>query len=208
MKMSVLLLLCCALPCLSAAGNAQAQNVNRCTNAQGQSVFTDRSCDAVDATARTPRGEPSVGNTGIYRAGCARRLSELTEQIRQAVSLQDVNRLSSIYLWGNVSNATANQIIGRLESVVQRPLVDIAPVYPSVAEPTEPLVLPPDPDAAAVPMVAATSPGGVPVEAVPAVPSRPRPVGLRLEQTLGNSATPARTVFGLRRQYGCFWITL
>jgi len=39
-------------------------------------------------------------------------------------------------------------------------------------------------------------------------PRRPRPVGLRLEQTLGSTATPARTVFGLRRQYGCFWITL
>lgn len=200
MKMSALLLLSCALLCVPCVSHAQAQRVNRCTNAQGQSVFTDRSCDAVDATARTPRGEPSVGNTGIYRAGCARRLSELTEQIRQAVSLQDVNRLSSIYLWGNVSNATANQIIGRLESVVQRPLVDIAPVYPSVAEPAEPLVLPPDPDAAAVNAPA--------VEAAPPVPSRPRPVGLRLEQTLGNSATPARTVFGLRRQYGCFWITL
>ena len=59
----------------------------------------------------SPCGQPSVGNTGIYRAGCARRLSELTEQIRQAVSLQDVNRLSSIYLWGNVSNASANRII-------------------------------------------------------------------------------------------------
>jgi hypothetical protein len=39
-------------------------------------------------------------------------------------------------------------------------------------------------------------------------PSRPRPIGLRIEQTLGSTATPARTVFGLRRQYGCFWITL
>jgi len=202
MKLTALLLLCCALLSLAPVASAQAQRVNRCTNAQGQTVFTDRSCDAVGATARTPRGAPSVGNTGIYRAGCARRLSELTEQIRQAVSLQDVNRLSSIYLWGNVSNATANQIIGRLESVVRRPLVDIAPVYPSVAEPAEPLVLPPDPDATA------GSTGVAPVEVTLPAPSRPRPVGLRLEQTLGNSATPSRTVFGLRRQYGCFWITL
>ncbi|WP_282295336.1 hypothetical protein [Stenotrophomonas sp. PS02289] len=202
MKLPALLLLSCGLLSLPLGAHAQAQRVNRCTNAQGQSVFTDRSCDAVDATARAPRGEPSVGNTGIYRAGCARRLSELTEQIRQAVSLQDVNRLSSIYLWGNVSNATANQIIGRLESVVRRPLVDIAPVYPSVAEPIEPLILPPDPDATA------GAAGVVPVEVAPPAPSRPRPVGLRLEQTLANSATPSRTVFGLRRQYGCFWITL
>ena len=190
-----LLLLLCVL-CWAPWAQAQAQRVNRCTNAQGETVFTDRSCDALGATARMPARTASVGNTGIYRAGCARRLSELTGQIRDAVSLQDVNRLSSIYLWGNVSDATANQIIGRLESVVQRPLLDIAPVYPETG--AMPAPLPVDPNATLVEAVEAAAP---PV-------SRPRPIGLRLEQTLGTTATPARTVFGLRRQYGCFWITL
>jgi hypothetical protein len=196
MRSVVLLLLVSFALCCPSVATAQAQRVNRCTNAQGQTVFTDRSCDALGATARMPASAASVGNTGIYRAGCARRLSELTGQIRDAVSLQDVNRLSSIYLWGNVSNATANQIIGRLESVVQRPLIDIAPVYPSTDDVPPPL--PPNPDASLVEAVEA---------AVPAA-GRPRPIGLRLEQTLGSTATPARTVFGLRRQYGCFWITL
>jgi hypothetical protein len=191
----LLLLLLCAL-CLPAPASAQAQRVNRCTNAQGQTVFTDRRCDALGATERMPARTPTVGNTGIYRAGCARRLSELTGQIRDAVSQQDVNRLSSIYLWNNVSNATANQIIGRLESVVQRPLVDIAPVYPASDESAVAV-----PDAAPV-----LGSDGQPLAEV--APRRPRPVGLRLEQTLGSTATPARTVFGLRRQYGCFWITL
>jgi hypothetical protein len=131
---------------------------------------------------------PQRVNRCTNRAGCARRLSELTGQIRDAVSAQDVNRLSSIYLWSNVSNATANQIIGRLESVVQRPLIDIAPVYPD----STPVWV--DPTLAAAGAVEA--------------PSRPRPVGLRIEQTLGSTATPARTVFGLCHQYGCFWITL
>ncbi|MEG2804167.1 DUF4124 domain-containing protein [Stenotrophomonas sp.] len=194
MKMLLPLLLCAL--CLPAQASAQAQRVNRCTNAQGQTVFTDRRCDALGATERMPARAPTVGNTGIYRAGCARRLSELTGQIRDAVSLQDVNRLSSIYLWSNVSNATANAIIGRLETVVQRPLVDIAPVYPaSEAE----AGLAPE----VAPMLGAD---GLPLPEV--APRRPRPVGLRLEQTLGSTATPARTVFGLRRQYGCFWITL
>lgn len=193
MKSLVLLLLCTL--CLPTPALAQAQRVNRCTNAQGQTVFTDRRCDALGATERMPARAPTVGNTGIYRAGCARRLSELTGQIRDAVSLQDVNRLSSIYLWSNVSNATANSIIGRLESVVQRPLVDIAPVYASSEE-----ALP------AVPAAPLLGSDGQPLPEV--APRRPRPVGLRLEQTLGNTATPARTVFGLRRQYGCFWITL
>lgn len=195
MRPVVTLLLSLCMLCWAPWAQAQAQRVNRCTTAQGETVFTDRSCDALGATARMPpRGDP-VGNTGIYRAGCARRLSELTGQIRDAVSLQDVNRLSSIYLWGNVSNAAANQIIGRLESVVQRPLLDIAPVYPEVAAPTP---LPVDPNATLVEAVEAAAPQA----------SRPRPIGLRLEQTLGTTATPARTVFGLRRQYGCFWITL
>lgn len=194
MKALVLPLLCAL--CLPNSASAQAQRVNRCTNAQGQTVFTDRSCDALGATARMPAHAPTVGNTGIYRAGCARRLSELTGQIRDAVSLQDVNRLSSIYLWNDVSNATASHIIGRLESVVQRPLVDIAPVYPASDESA---VAAP----AAVPVLGGD---GQPLAEV--TPRRPRPVGLRLEQTLGSTATPARTVFGLRRQYGCFWITL
>ena len=188
MKPLVWLLLCAlCLPSLPVLAQAP-QRVNRCTNAQGEIVFTDRRCDAVGATSRLPPRTASVGNTGIYRAGCARRLSELTGPIRDAVRAQDVNRLSSIYLWSNVSNATANHIIGRLESVVQRPLVDIAPVYPESA----PVMVDP--------ALAAAGPESA--------PSRPRPIGLRIEQTLGSTATPARTVFGLRRQYGCFWITL
>lgn len=197
MRPFVLLLLSLCLLCGAPWAQAQAQRVNRCTNAQGETVFTDRNCDALGATARMPARADAVGNTGIYRAGCARRLSELTGQIRDAVNLQDVNRLSSIYLWGNVSDATANQIIGRLESVVQQPLLDIAPVYPEVdTAPAAPL--PVDPNATLVETVEAAAP--------PA--TRPRPIGLRLEQTLGTTATPARTVFRLRRQYGCFWITL
>ncbi|WP_411849908.1 hypothetical protein ACLB90_13095 [Stenotrophomonas sp. LGBM10] len=190
MRTTVLLLLAC-LPCLPATAGAQAPRVNRCTTAQGETVFTDRSCDALGATTRVPPRTPEVGNTGIFRAGCARRLSELTGQIRDAVSTRDVNRLSSIYLWNNVSDATAAHIIGRLESVVQRPLIDIAPVYPEVSDEPPP----------ALPVPGSTDP-------MPAPAARPRPIGLRLEQTLANSVTPARTVFGLRRQYGCFWITL
>ena len=41
---------------------------------------------------------------------------------------------------------------------------------------------------------------------LPATP--PRPVALRLEQTLSNGHTPSRTVLSLRRQYNCFWVTL
>jgi len=37
---------------------------------------------------------------------------------------------------------------------------------------------------------------------------RRRPVALRVEQTLSNGTTPSRTMFGLRRYMGCWWIVL
>lgn len=40
----------------------------------------------------------------------------------------------------------------------------------------------------------------------PEAPPPPRTVGLRVEQTLPGSATPARTVFGMERRYGCLWL--
>jgi hypothetical protein len=42
----------------------------------------------------------------------------------------------------------------------------------------------------------------------PAPPPRPRqaPVALRVEQTLANGSTPSRTVFGLQKYFGCWWI--
>lgn len=44
--------------------------------------------------------------------------------------------------------------------------------------------------------------------APPPAPPPPRTVGLRVEQALPGTATPARTVFGLQRRFGCLWLKL
>lgn len=49
------------------------------------------------------------------------------------------------------------------------------------------------------------------IDIVPLMPGtaggdRAAPVGLRLEQTLANGITPSRTVFGLQRHFGCWWL--
>src|SRR5690606_921653 len=44
--------------------------------------------------------------------------------------------------------------------------------------------------------------------APPPAPPAPRVVGLRVEQALPGTATPARTVFGLQRRFGCLWLKL
>lgn len=74
---------------------------------------------------------------------------------------------------------------------------------PSAAAPTANNV---DADAAVGTVPAASpAPDAIPV---PAPRRQPRPVALRVEQTLAGSATPSRTVFGLRRNFGCLWISL
>ncbi|MCW4454187.1 hypothetical protein OK348_05210 [Flavobacterium sp. MXW15] len=200
----LLSLLCAGL--LSSPPASAQPVVNRCTNAQGDTVFSDRRCEDLGATARLPATQPA-GSTGLYRDGCTRRLSELTWQIRAAIEARDVNQLSGIYLWNGVSNAAAGRILDRLEAIVQRPLVDIAPVYPEpVAEPALPETAPPSHGDGLAGTEAQPLP--LPPPAAAPSPAQRRPIGLRLEQTLANGSTPSRTVLGLRRQYNCFWISL
>ncbi|MDL5365189.1 DUF4124 domain-containing protein [Xanthomonas sp. NCPPB 2654] len=208
---SILLLLC--LCTVSAA----AQQVNRCTGADGATVFSDRRCEDLGAIDRLPpRAAPSAaseGASGLYRPQCVRRLSELAQQIRTAVDARDINRLSTLYWWNGVSDEAARRILDRLDAIVQRPLVAIVPVLPSAPAsfPTMPATADtapgaePQPAAGAAPAAAPTATDAVPGAA--ATPPRARATALRLEQTLGGSATPTSTVLSLRRQYNCFWIS-
>jgi hypothetical protein len=177
------------------AAPALAQKVQRCTTMGGETVYTDKRCEDIGAMDRLPQVTPgsSSGSGGIYRAGCSRTLSDLVYQITAAVENKDVNRLASVYQWTGVSNAAANSTLDKLQTIVDRPLVDIVPVRPQP---------PPIVDADGV-VIDDNRDGYYPQAAAPR-----RPVGLRLEQTLKNGSTPSRTVFGLRRSYNCFWITL
>src|SRR5690606_15282460 len=134
MRIVLSLLLCC-----TAAGALplHAQQIHRCTDAQGQTVYGDKPCEVMGARARLPpAGSRAIGGSGLYRDSCARRLSEVVAQIRSAVDARDANRLSGIYLWNGLSNAAATRVMDRLDAIVHRPLVDIAPVFP--AEPDDP----------------------------------------------------------------------
>ena len=189
MRRFLLLLTCCTL-----VPTAHAQQINRCTDAQGRTVYGDQSCETMGARERLPSPARAIGGSGLYRDSCARRLSEVVAQIRAATDARDPNLLSGIYLWNGLSNASATQVMDRLNDIVQRPLVDIAPVYPS--QPTQ------------EPAEANAATAGSNPEFIAPLPTPPRPVALRLELTLGYGHTPSRTVLSLRRQYNCFWISL
>lgn len=187
---------------------AQAQ-VNRCTTDSGAEVYTDKPCAAIGANDRLPRGA-AIRGTGPRRLGCARSVQDLMYEITAAVDQHDINRLGSVYHWVGIGDESGSRILDRLQAIVDRPLVDIvairsAPRYEAYESET-----PPAPEASAPSdTFSASAAGDASVSSAPSRRARGGGlVGLRLEQTLRNSATPSRTVFGLRRHFDCWWIVL
>ncbi|MFD0739251.1 hypothetical protein ACFQZQ_08170 [Lysobacter koreensis] len=165
-------------------GVAHSQ-IRRCAGPDGTSIFTDRRCQDIGSVERLPR-EPASGAAGasrIYSRGCARNLQDLVYELTTAIDSKDANRLASVYHWPGMSGSTGYQVLARLDGIVRRPLVDIVPVMPA-------------------------SPDGVDGDLYPQTSVRRAPVALRVEQTLANGSTPSRTVFGLQRHFGCWWVRL
>ena len=161
--------------------SASAQ-VRRCTGPDGSTVFTDRRCSDIGGVERLPREGAAGSVRQPYRGGCARNLQDLVFEITTAIDTHDANRLASVYHWPGMSSQQGYAVLSRLEGVVKRPLVDIAPVMPA-------------------------SPDGVDGDLYPQASVRKAPVGLRIDQTLANGITPSRTVFGLRRNFDCWWVS-
>jgi hypothetical protein len=187
---------------------AQETLMNRCTGPGGSTIYTDRPCDSLGATARVPRGAGAGNLGGARRGGCARSMQELIQEITNAIDTRDVNRLGAVYHWPGHSPESGYRVLDQLQAIVDRPLVDIVPLRGSA-----PVVVAEAAPQAPVAPAANAPPPAEPAASAPAdTPARPTiirraPVGLRLEQTLGNGSTPSRTVFGLRRHLDCWWIT-
>ncbi|MFC3550908.1 hypothetical protein ACFOLC_07735 [Lysobacter cavernae] len=165
--------------------------VHRCTGADGNEVFTDRQCTDIGGVEQLSRA-PAVAGARAARGGCARNLQDLMFEMTSAIDARDANRLAGVYHWTGMSGSGAYAVLTRLDALVQRPLVDIVPVLPDVA-------------------AAAAGDAGVDAPAIdgdyyPQASVRQSPVALRVEQTLANGSTPSRTVFGLQKHFGCWWI--
>jgi hypothetical protein len=169
------------------ATDARAE-VHRCTAPNGESVFTDKRCGDIGAIDRLPQVSAGpAGASRLYRSSCSRTLQDLVYELTASIDGRDVNRLAGVYDWNGMSTDRAYDIMGKLDAIAQRPLVDVVPVLPNV----------PDVDGTLV--------DG---DYYPQAVVRRAPVGLRLEQTIGKSAAPTRTLLGLRRYMDCWWVRL
>ncbi len=167
--------------------------VKRCSTRDGSTVFTDRRCEDIGAVERLPLDRIASGLARPYRGGCARTLQDLVYEMTSAIDGRDVNRLASVVHWVGVSTRNGYGLMSRLDTIANRPLVDIVAVAPRA---------PVDPDASVTEGILGDG------DYYPQTTVRKTPVALRVEQTLGNGGTPSRTVFGLQRHVGCWWIRL
>lgn len=158
----VLPVVCLAAACGLAPGRAEAQ-VSRCVDRQGNSVFTDRPCEAVDSASRVPPAARAGGRGSAYRGACARSLPMLIRDLSSAIQSGDANRLGMLYLWAGVSDAEALRTLNRLQSIAERPLVDIVPLRREIAV------------AVASPTAPASAAGGASAEAAAPVPAASAP---------------------------------
>jgi hypothetical protein len=214
----VLLVTLAAAASAPTAAPAQDPAPRRCIGPGGNTIYTDRPCETLGATARLPRGAAPAARGGGGRGGCARTLQELVYAITNAIDTRDANRLGEVYHWVGHDQTSGYRVLDRLQAIVDRPLVDIVPLRAAAAQ-TETL--------GATPTISAETPNAAAASTAPSAtvagagesasadaldptsrPVRARaPVGLRLEQTLANGNTPSRTVFSLRRHLDCWWIS-
>ena len=170
------------LPLVGACWPVSGQ-IRSCTSASGGVIYTDRECADLGATDRLARAPGLATAPPPYRGGCAERLRELVSGVTVAIDSREVNRLALYYDWAGVSTRNGYALMEQLDGIVRRPLYAINPIYPR-----QQIVLD-----SAVPQTTAR---------------REPPIALRLEQTFTSGTTPVRTVFGLRKRQGCWWLKL
>lgn len=220
--------------CLPAGADAQ---VRRCETPDGRTVYTDKHCADIGAAERVPRAATGAGaQASLHRARCSRTLQELTFELTMAIDARDANRLAALYHWPGTATRTGYAIMERLDAIASRGLVDVRPLLPADDPAPVAMAAPsgttaPDPGmppssaalmqqrqpwrpspstaAQASPMPAGADDANVGAAApVQPAPSRRRvPYALQVDQTLANGSTPSRTVFGLRRHLGCWWVS-
>jgi hypothetical protein len=91
------------------------------------------------STFPAPQGVATPGPFAPgYRSACIRSLGEFAYALSSAVESGDVNRLASLYRWRGQSTREGYDTMTRLQAIVARPLLDVAPVYPEARAPPPP----------------------------------------------------------------------
>jgi hypothetical protein len=180
---------------------ASAQDMHRCQRGDGSVVYTDRLCEpeqtekpaTASSGSQTPQASRS-GRTGLPPPpACSKSPDDLLYSVRSAIDMKDVNQLVKSYHWVGVSQEQSESLLGRLDAMADRPLLDVQLLYPEMVTDT----------------VSELAPESMTDESENAYrePLQKPPYGLKVMQYRSNTATETvSTVFRLQRHYECWWI--
>jgi len=180
---------------------ASAQDMHRCQRGDGSVVYTDRLCEpeqtekpaTASSGSQTPQASRS-GRTGLPPPpACSKSPGELLYSVRSAIDMKDVNQLVKSYHWVGVSQEQSESLLGRLDAMADRPLLDVQLLYPELDTQTLP-------DSSESELYDAG-------DYSTREPTRTLPHALKVMQYRSNTATETvSTVFRLQRHYECWWI--
>lgn len=120
-----------ALELGAARAQADAGALNRCVDTEGNAVYTDRACEALDARpVRTAPPNPDTlpADAPVVR-DCARTPDALVVAVEEALAAADGNRLAALYDWRGRSDAAANVVMPRLEAIAASRLIEASTAH-------------------------------------------------------------------------------
>ncbi|MFC4528754.1 DUF4124 domain-containing protein [Dyella halodurans] len=198
-----LLLLLFLLP----MGAAAQEGIHRCVGADGNPLFTDQPCAALQATPMAdaaaagatthanPPQEPAIPPPLL----CAASVPELRQSVIDAFSRHDPNRLAGLMLWSGYGRGAVVADIRSLSELMQHTLLDVgeasedAAPAPAQSSDMGSLERSLDPADAATPAAA------------PSPPPADRQLVVRTAANDG-SGVPHDTHFVVVRRSGCLWL--
>lgn len=128
--------ICCALLLFLLPLYAMAQDgIHHCIGADGNPLFTDQPCAALQATPVNPppaaakppmtQAVSAVATTTPPPVSCATSVADLRQGMVDAFAARDPNRLAGLMIWNGYGRNAVVADIRSLGSLMQRPLLDI-----------------------------------------------------------------------------------
>lgn len=186
-------LVCLILIAWTAPAAAQTA-IHRCIGANGNPLFTDQPCSALQATPIKPVAGPAAGTmTTPLPVLCAASLAALKQSVIEAFANHDANRMAGLMLWNGYGHGAAVADIRSLSTAMQQSLLDLGtPDDPASAE--------------ADSMPSADTPDASWNR--PVIPTTSSPSDQLILHTSGGagSGNPHELRFTIVRRSGCLWL--